>query len=137
VTRRDRAAMTLALEVLRARGRLDPESALATVLEVLFQGGVDSRRLRDWLFDAWLARHRRGRVRRRGGWRRFLAARLALFLRAVLRADAGDYGPCVHFAGFGRDGHPLERGHDPDPDGMRGWCWGRRGYTPLWELAAK
>lgn len=70
---------------------------------------------------------------------RLVRARLALYLRAVLRAEAGDCGPvrCERCAGIGDGTHG--RGD------LCGWCWqqcrepiGRYGWRrirPLWERA--
>jgi hypothetical protein len=133
VTRRDRAAMQLALEVIRASHA--PAQALDDVHAVLYFGGTAARRLRGWLVEAQLERRRRREQRRPGGWRRVMVARLALYLRAVLRADVGDFGPCTHFAGFHGNGRTLSHTHRPSADSMRGWCFGKRCYQPLWELA--
>lgn len=85
MTRRDRAALTLALECLReiesgwdAWGDFDPLHQAMCALDI---GGLDASTIRFNVYcaqphaDPWLLR-----------------ARLALLIRAVLRSDAGDMG---------------------------------------------
>jgi hypothetical protein len=151
VTRRDRAAMALALELVREMGgrRAAPESwtALHRASEALFMGSLAATRL---------AHAVHGEIRRLAFTvpfpRREIAkfrARLALYLRAALRADAGDFGiPACSC------GEPWTAGHVPG--GVGRWyapaegCeqrFGRKGHDwlprslapvrPLWELATR
>lgn len=87
LSRRDRAALALALECLRGGEWMAPDH--------LASAGVVSQRLFEaWWEAAWEAESRGGE----GGpeWdrvtQRLLRARLALALRVLLRADAWDYG---------------------------------------------
>lgn len=135
MTRRDRAALVLAYEVLRAWG--DPCGQRAAVhASGLCSRALDALRLGDdvsrAIFDAYMS----------GPWidPRLLRARLALLLRVLLRADAGDFGEvaCERCGSVGDGTH--ERGE------ACGACWVRYGtwssyrprrYTPLWDAARK
>lgn len=126
LSRRDRAAMQLALEWLRENpwhmvDRIDAAE------RALFLGGSTSRRVQ---------RGMHGFASRSQPWR-MTRARLALCLRAVLRADRGDCGPkrkrCP--ACGWREGIASEALTDAMRD-----CdeWPRdewRPYRPLWEQA--
>lgn len=108
LTGTQRAAMRLALglarrDVLDGPGWSPWASDLAAMLEVLARGGID--------VPAW-----DGVGKRR--WR----ARLALYLRARLRAERGDYGPT--------EWHGRSCFCDGERDG-----WMPRRIVPLWELA--
>lgn len=112
VTRRDRAAMRLALCQLRA-------GELGTAIGTLREGGDESHRIGCAAFDAWA-----------DTGLHLVTARLALYLRARLRAEAGDCGPlyCTCFdepraVATHRDARHCRKLHP-----MR--------ITPLWEQAA-
>lgn len=113
LTRRDRAAMVLALECIR-RG-----DSIGGVLLPLDCAGTAARILAGDVFDVW------ARDYAQGNDEVMLRARLALYLRAVLRADAGDFG------------HYFKTCTDDRCD-----CWGRKKWNsrrirPLWESAPK
>jgi hypothetical protein len=125
LTRRDRAALVLSYELLRSHDAHDCEPFYA--LGCAADGGV-----------AWLVEEAAHVAYSPHGYR-LLRARLALVIRALLRADAGDYGPpgespvmawLVH-----RHGH-----NGAPPESFAAWRvrhgarWSRR-ITPLWELA--
>jgi len=135
LTRRERAACELALAVLRrgaAKRGLSPEGHARADVGLAYGainiGGMGA--LRRALDVSPL-----GRVMR---------ARLALLLRARLRADAGDCGRALC-----TEGHPWPQGHCTAPDGGPGpaWCfWGvgpgekahatrpySRRITPWWQ----
>lgn len=130
LTRRDRAAMVHAYELLRdnasAGNRAWREGAATRVL-------ADAETaLR--CSDLW-AQVNAQRWRIVGDGRddraiyflgtRLLRARLALYLRAVLRADAGDFGPCPDDCWGCRWSHVSDSFEHAPP----------RRITPLWELA--
>ena len=133
LTRRDRAAMVLALEALRRSPHPSPLNSTAVRLLVEADAVLDHCDDLSPLADA-LPAHRYP-----AGMARVIRARFALWIRAVLRADAGDCGmvacPVCGFVGDGSH----ERG---DPCGL---CWQRQicpiprmtwGSTrPLWESA--
>lgn len=86
--RRDRAAMALALECLRASDE-PPHVALGRAANVLDAPGYDGR-ARSQVWNALCAAQQGGLP---GDWltvQRFLRARLALLLRVLLRVDAGE-----------------------------------------------
>jgi hypothetical protein len=149
VTRQDRAALTLALEVLRAERRvrnrhrgleatlvLDAAaSALRVALPVLGEAS-----------QSWKVY-----VALRAAWwhveERLCRARLALYLRAVLRADAGEWpketflrcGRCMRDHGSPESSqmvcspYPRRAGVEHCP-GLLYVEWRRRGrITPWWE----
>jgi len=124
LSRRDRAALALALECCRAREDLSAKDAL----DAGPLGGTGD----DLLYAYQCAMHR-------GVSRRVLFARLALALRVLLRADAGDFGEVAcERCGFVGDG-THEAG---EPCGL---CWQRcvepvpryrpRQFRPLWEVS--
>lgn len=142
MTRRDRAAMALALECARdAACRIDAETAMESACEALRNGGPMAYAIRSgvlWAQELWAIadRGREGFV----GWRRLclvLRARLALLLRALLRADAGDFGSrrlwcpacCSRRVATSRNGGPWAC----EVCGTPGVFTPR--ITPLWELA--
>jgi hypothetical protein len=123
LSRRDRAAMQLALETLRGwRGHVAIEGA-HDALRLADGAALDiGHAVRRELLHAYdLAEIRRP------DWvacrARLLRARLALYLRAVLRAERGDFGPTVWL------------GCTCACDGDNGG-WTHRRITPLWERAA-
>lgn len=128
LSRRDRAAMVLAYEALRL-------GHLGAAMDILGHGDEEAYRLRVVArseFD-WVCFDRRERSYR------LLRARLALLLRVLLRADAGDYGEvtCERCGNRGDGTH--ETG---EPCGL---CWQTcvepvpsyrpRHFAPLWESA--
>jgi hypothetical protein len=134
MTRRDRAALSLALEVLRAE-----YGSAGLAADVLERGDDAAGALGEAVEGQRnLDHHYRccgGGPVSSASARRLLRARLALVLRAMLRADAGDYGPRMC-----RDcGGPYPRGvWEPCRAGTEHWhgCRGvAAAYTPLWELA--
>jgi hypothetical protein len=112
LSRRDRAAIAIALECLRF-AKWEPDVAVADAYGILVAGERVAKATRDAVFGAWGIDGR--------GWR-LLRARLALYLRALLRADRGDYGPTEWL------------GCSCSCDGDRGG-WAPRRITPLWALA--
>jgi hypothetical protein len=125
LTRRDRAAMQLALEVLRNHRRF-PAVGLGQAADVL---GYGPPRLEEWAAPArWSNRSPRSA--------RLLRARLALYLRAVLRADAGHY---VEWrcSVCGEEAYASARFCYRDGDGPNAIPMEpHRRITPLWERAA-
>jgi hypothetical protein len=112
LSRRDRAACQLALECLRAAPRGEGWDHATSALEHGDRAGPPLSRALDCTASEY--GHRRvGRL---------LTARLALYVRALLRADRGDYGPTEWL------------GCTCSCDGDRGG-WAPRRITPLWELA--
>ena len=159
MTRRDRAAMALAYCWLRTR---DDKWRANSVLR---HGDAFARALAeasyeiDYPAEIWAGVGREGRDARRR-FDRVVLARLALALRALLRADAGDMGPretwlecrtcgrverdmtsaaarqgvCTAYPRLGPECAPGRRGPrvlTPYP-----WPTPRVRYTPLWQLAA-
>lgn len=128
LSRRDRAALVLAYELIRTRWALDAEDELRAVVDVLQAAAMFSappmadfaRLVNDERFATYLTGDQPNRL---------LRARLALLLRAILRADAGKFGKmvCTCF-GEPRDieTHRDAR-HCTKPHLLR--------YTPLWERA--
>ena len=131
LSRRDRAAMTLSLcelrgsvtsygsgvEALKHHDGCDWPPYLPPILadaeQELDDGIGDDLLMTD--LRAWNAAHYRNRD--------LLRARLALLLRAVLRADSGDYGACDDDCYGCRWSHVSDNFvHDPP-----------RRYRPLWE----
>lgn len=131
MTRRDRAALVLAYECVRQRcgavpGRPHWTWTYKDVLEMarealdLGDSGTDALAATLVYMSDW--RH----------YDRVLRARLALLLRALIRADAGDFGRtwCVPCG-------------EHNPAGCECWDEGRdlgprsRRITPLWTLARK
>ena len=118
MTRRDRAAMRLALEVLRRGGW----TCIRDVRLVLVHGDAARELAAHVPAAQWSPGDRIARL---------LRARLALYLRALLRADAGDYGR----AWCSLCGPRC-------PGVCECWDMGRRlgprtrRYTPLWERRA-
>jgi hypothetical protein len=137
VTRRDRAATVLAYECVRwhplAEEAEDALESAEKALSLPLWAPVDS--LANVVGRALCyARDNRRLLDDRAS--RLLRARLALLLRALLRADAGDYGPSPVCA---RCGSPFV-----SPYVGKAWCYGacRRAFvpttrriTPLWERA--
>lgn len=121
MSRRDRACLVLALEGARvARWPDGPWMAPDFLAE---SDGPPLDVHRAWWAAAWdLARYDAGGPRWPRSTERLLRARLALLLRALLRADAGDFGPTA-WAG-------CRCSCDGDNGG-----WQATRYTPLWELA--
>jgi hypothetical protein len=133
VTRRDRAAMVYAAELLRG----DCTDSAVRVLESehIFGGALSEA-------ASWVIEPRRASVYERR--KRLLRARLALLLRALLRADAGDYGRLRCHCG-----NPVvTETSDKIGGGVHEcfWCprcrewricgeWPRRTCRPLWERA--
>jgi hypothetical protein len=122
MTRRDRAALSLALEVLRAE-----YGSAGLAADVLERGDDAAEALGEAVEGQRnLDHHYRccggGPVSSAESARRLLRARLALVLRAMLRADKGDFGPTEW------------HGCNCSCDGDRGG-WLPRRITPLWELA--
>lgn len=121
MTRRDRAAMVLAYQLLCGCG-YDEQSITETLR---CADNLD-------MWAAWVSACDSG-VRLR-----LLRARLALALRVLLRADAGDYGPrwerCDGCGYDSRDRWAVEWR-------LRGNCRRSpvtsRSYAPLWDLAAR
>lgn len=130
--RRDRAAMALALEQVRAR------HGLFACLAALTYGAAVSGCVRHAMNDAWQWHFHHGRGPVPGD---LLRARLALLLRVLLRVDAGDY-VALECDTCGRPGdHTVSEGD------RCGWCW-REGsepggiwyamdVRPLWQEAAR
>ena len=83
LSRRDRAAMTLALVLVRNR-------SIAECVYTLFLGDEAAQSVGN--ATLWTARVSD----------RLLRARLALALRVLLRADAGDFGPAAYVDSLGR-----------------------------------
>lgn len=127
LSRRDRAAMVLALECIRARHGLNRAMRAlemgpphGTSVTVVF-------RIEDAQCVAYPPSDR------------ILRARLALTLRVLLRVDAGDFGPRARCAACGSASVTRSpKAHAP-------WCYGAcskrtrygsRRYRPLWEHAA-
>lgn len=128
LSRRDRAALTLALVTLRsAQDRTD----VAAGVGALLMGDPDSAAVGGLLLPI---------VNGPIEGVRLLRARLALLLRAVLRADAGDYGNADAFCepcdGKGRMDWPRE-----EYGAICSWCGGQtprsRQQRPLWESAPR
>ena len=127
LSRRDRAAMSLALECLREWAR--PVMACAAVraaAEVLFEGGDCANAIVCSLPE--IPMYQRSRL---------LRARLALYLRAMLRADRGDFGPYACPRCGCDDYEPTSGGRCPDcrAHNVRVYLAARR-ITPLWEREA-
>lgn len=145
MTRRDRAALSLAYEVLRdPYGNGEECWAIERCIDVLALGDTVGRTLADDLaeakpVDAWRERDTM----------RFLRARLALALRVLLRVDAGDFGRpvlwlrCRICGRYDKSGEPSQMVCVPYPrpnrepvcegllDVVRGIGWHR--YRALWE----
>lgn len=119
LTRRERAALALALEVLRA-GMGEPWPRYCHALEVLRIGGVLPAQPRHWTTAA------------RGA----SAARLALYLRARLRADRGDDAPSWVWVWPDGRARPMHSREFAERIAKR-----RGGYvrpiTPLWQRAGE
>ena len=121
MTRRDRAALVLAYELVRGGKRDFPWAALAALRAAqsdfarTLADAVDDA---DYPDDCWGP----GCGPRRRRFSRVLRARLALLLRVLLRAEAGDYGPrrCVECERSAMIWH-----------GHRG---STRRYVPAWEV---
>lgn len=116
LTRRERAALTLALEVLRRSVGEDRrwKSGILAETHVAWRAISDGARRN--VFAGV------GDVEPR-----VIRARLALWLRARLRADRGDCGPCEHGVGP----HRVRLTNCPP------WCFGSRRITPLWQRAGE
>jgi hypothetical protein len=126
LSRRDRAAMELTLCHLRALAvRPGLAARQHTDFEPLRHGGPVARDVRRAI-DRRLARPEDWGGERR----RAVRCTLALLLRVLLRADAGDMGPDGLRCSCGRGGFPIEHA---ECEGEIDW-W--RGYRPLWEQAA-
>lgn len=141
--RRDRAALALALECLRSR---DLRWALTALTMMTWRHGETSlvASLNAWAngFGGWDSRLVYGADR-------VLRARLALYLRAVLRVERGDLGR-VHSVDRKKNfdfcraiqflWHPLSEGplfHELiDKATQAGVLGGTRRITPLWERAS-
>lgn len=125
LTRRDRCAMALALECVRGDNGV---AAFMRARRALALGGFGSTSAQ--VYDAF------SDAIALGAWR-LLRARLALLLRAMLRADAGDFGPCVcRDCGHAYRPGPWERCEA----GTERWhgCRGvHRRITPAWERAPR
>ncbi len=126
LSRRDRAACSLALECLREWAR--PVMACAAVraaVEVLFEGSDCANAIVCSLPE--IPMYQRSRL---------IRARLALYIRAMLRADAGNFGPerpwCVEHG-------DVDFGQRPGRRCPSMWCEAvtlpSRRITPLWERA--
>jgi hypothetical protein len=120
MTRRERLAMEWALRELRRECLGDALHALRREdrSAVSMSIGTDA-------WDVWDTED--GRL---------LRARLALALRALLRADADDYGPTIVYCtgcGWRWDGRTTVRGRSDCHDVERT----TRRYTPLWEQARR
>lgn len=151
LNRRDRAALVLAYEWCRASFRWtrdshrkhreeDAQFAAGLATEALDLGGDAGEDI--------VA----GTVKRNGGETlrissRLLRARLALYLRALLRADAGDFGPLrsysirydcgvcgANITGSG-DAPCWNCGDDKTAPKRKRTIYGRTRITPLWQLA--
>ena len=127
LSRRDRCAMALALECCRADG--DPA-------DTLYYGGPMATLLAEAhtecsleLHDPWMERMTDTREVR------LLNARIALLLRAMLRADRGDFGPwrCGECGGEceRRDDHCYRIGEGELAIPMTP----TRRIRPIWEIA--
>jgi hypothetical protein len=136
LTRRDRAAMVLALECLRNYTHpLDARDAIQDAHAALGlpNFGNDGARV---TLDLALAATLRGAWVWDGRASRLLRARLALLLRVMLRVDAGDDGPRERIDEWFRD----DRGPRLEAEGWaRTWGgWEKRTpIRPLWEIAAR
>jgi len=118
LTRRDRAAMELTLCHLRALAvRAGLDARAHTDFEPLRHGGEVARHIRRAVDRALSRPEDWG-----GEQRRKVRCALALLLRALLRADADDFGPAKWV------------GCTCSCDGDRGGMQATR-YTPLWEIA--
>lgn len=138
---RDRAALCLALECLRALRKRQAFDAVMTVFWYASPVGV-AHEIRDAMIDAYGLRDLCPYVSDRD--LRLGRARLALLFRAMLRADAGDYGRFSRHGGewlvTGRSCSNTR--HYVEPNTMRCdanscGCYEKaiRRITPLWELA--
>ena len=133
LSRRDRAALTLAYECLRG-GAQDPPRTGGSIYEAraaLESGGRFARLLayNTWCFGSTPAR-------------RMMSARLALYLRAVLRADLEDYGGTRTFCrecGYRSAGHAAWWSHGAGQEGRHGArvAIATRVICPLWERAPR
>lgn len=119
LSRRDRYAMQLALEALRYVNELadiwkcnDAYASLDKAMDALSLGRGPSDRILSAVVD-YRSYDPHNRIQR---------CRLALLLRAMLRADRGDYGPREWV------------GCTCHCDGVNGG-WQFRRYVPLWDLA--
>lgn len=124
MTRRDRAAFALALECVR----IWPAMAKVCDLDNYARGGVDAAvfaltapavTMGPFMLGQW--------AHTSAAPPRLLRARLALYLRAVLRADRGDYGACGDDCWGCRWAH-VSDGFDHDAP---------RKCHPLWEMAPR
>jgi hypothetical protein len=162
LSRRDRAALTLALEWARVTpGRGDgPFVARETACEALAMGRTGTMRVASAVRAAsTVLMSEAAEAADRGDLsgseeryqvvlahsRRLLRARLALLLRAILRADAGDFGPaptCVlcHGSGCSADDANCIADGGCCPHTFHGGgsaVSARPRITPLWAQAAR
>jgi hypothetical protein len=135
LSRRDRAACRMAYECLRQITRRDLAlHALDNARQVLYRGDETAEAIADGPWTVHDVFDYRDDPRR-------LRGLMATLLRAILRADAGDYGRerhrcvkgCVtdHCKHLRFDAHRCYYVAEP-PDFLL-----TRRYTPLWEMAGK
>lgn len=127
MTGTERASLRLALGVLRDRRR-DDESALAcarAALRAAFLGAISRPLDEAWTGSPWCAPVPC----------RVLIARLALYLRAVLRAERGDCGPwrCRGCGETVTDHALLTRCYAVTDDGRATLVPVMREIRPLWQ----
>jgi len=136
VTRLDRARIALAYEHLRYRSRFDGDDEWKTVSSAEAWSMVDKSAITlPYLLRVKVA------PELYVGDARILRARLALYLRALLRADAGNFGPRTRRPRPRVLCRSVEHTRHDDPLGLRCrsaacdcWTFTRR-IRPLWESA--
>lgn len=136
MNRLDRARIALAYEYLRYRSRFDGDDEWKTVSSAEAWSMVDKSAITlPYLLRVKVA------PELYTGDERILRARLALYLRALLRAGANDLGARTRVPIPRRVCRSVEHNRHDDPEGLRCrsaacdcWTFTRR-IRPLWESA--
>ena len=128
LSRRDRAACLLALECLREMmSPVMSDACVRAAADVLESGGEVSVYLIFASLPEAIPTYQRARL---------LRARLALYLRALLRADRGDFGTRARCGWCNGTGCPAEDPRCSCCEHCDNGAIRRAPWRPLWELAS-